>query len=345
MSSLAAHINVLKNKKDWHDLLENVGYYDFYHTYDYHHLSKSADETPILIKYEKEDKIIGLPLLLRKIFDTDYYDITSVYGYAGPIQKNIDNAFDNLDFRNQLQLFFKEQKVVSVFSRLNPLIQNQQEILDGLGEIKKLSQVVNIDLTLDPQIQRSLFSKTTKRYINKARKLCSIKSITSKEDISIFMKLYYENMDRVQARKSYYFDKDYFYSFINSTDFDTEILCAVHNETEEVISAAMMVKTNDIIQYHISGTLNDYLHLTPIRLLIDEMRIKGTDKKYRYFNLGGGLGSSEDSLFRFKSSFSKDYKDFKIWRYIVNKEVYKELSATYSNIEEDSDFFPRYRKE
>jgi len=66
----------------------------------------------------------------------------------------------------------------------------------------------------------------------------------------------------------------------------------------------MMVKTNNIIQYHISGTKNDHLNLSPIRLLIDEMRLRGTAENYRYFNLGGGLGNNEDELFRFKSSFS-----------------------------------------
>jgi len=105
----------------------------------------------------------------------------------------------------------------------------------------------------------------------------------------------------------------------------------------------MMIKTNNIIQYHISGTKNEYLYLTPIRLLIDEMRIKGTEEKYTYFNLGGGLGSTEDSLFNFKSSFSKDFKNFKIWKYIVNEQVYKQLSEQYSKPDSDDIFFPLYR--
>ena len=159
------------------------------------------------------------------------------------------------------------------------------------------------------------------------------------------MELYYENMDRVNAKKSYYFDKEYFFNFIKSSSFKTDVIFAVLNETTEIISAAMMVKTNNIIQYHISGTLNDYLHLTPIRLLIDNMRIQGTNEGYTYFNLGGGLGSQDDSLLRFKSSFSKDYRDFKVWKHICNQSKYEELVA--SNPEalkaQDNTFFPLYR--
>ncbi len=343
MSSQVLNIRIIDQKNEWQNLLDQVGYYDFYHTYDYHQLSKEGDEKPILIKYEEHGNIIGLPLLLRKIFDTNYYDVTSVYGYAGPVHNGINALFDNADFSNQLIAFFVENKVVSVFSRLNPFIQYQDSILEGLGDLVGLSKVVNIDLTNEIEVQRSFFSKTTKRYINKSRKLCTVRSGRSKEDISSFMQLYYENMDRVHAKKNYYFNEQYFNQFINSADFETDILFAIHNETNEIISAAMMVKTNDIIQYHISGTRNDYLYLTPIRLLIDQMRINGTSEKYKYFNLGGGLGSSEDSLFRFKSSFSKDFKDFKVWKYIVNPKVYRQLTEELSVSDDESGFFPIYR--
>ena len=107
----------------------------------------------------------------------------------------------------------------------------------------------------------------------------------------------------------------------------------------------MMVKTKNIIQYHISGTRNDYLNASPIRLLIDEMRLKGTKEGFRYFNLGGGLGNQEDELFRFKSSFSKDFKPFKVWKHIANESVYEKLVQKNNVKNIDSNFFPLYRLE
>ncbi len=343
MSLPVLHIEIIDEKKEWQDLLKKVQYYDFYHTYDYHQLSKSSSEKPILIKYEENGNIVGLPLMLRKVFDTEYFDATSVYGYAGPVHNDINAAFDNTDFANQLKNFFIENKIVSVFSRLNPFINYQEIIFKGLGNLVELGKVVNIDLTKDPDTQRAAFSKTTKRYINKARKLCSVRSFESKEDILTFIDLYYENMDRVNARDNYYFTQDYVDKFMNSNDFDADLLLAIHNESGDIISAAIMVKTNNIIQYHISGTRNDYLYLTPIRLLIDEMRLKGVAQNGKFFNLGGGLGGNEDSLFRFKSSFSKVFREFKVWKYIVDQQVYDTLADRFGKANDDTDFFPKYR--
>jgi len=334
---------IIKEKQQWQDVLKTVKTYDFYHTYDYHQLAKSKNDTPILITYREGDCIIGLPVLLREIYETGYYDITSVYGYTGPVMKNIDQNFINETFKKQLISFFTNNKIVSVFSRLHPFIAFQEKAINGLGEVLKLSKIVNIDLTKSLDEQKAVFSKTTKRYIKKTRKLCSVKIGGASSDINTFIDLYYENMDRVQAKKSYYFDKEYFEKFIGSEDFETDVLFAIHEETSEIISAAMMVKSNNIIQYHISGTRNNYLDLTPIRVLIDEMRIRGTQQGYKYFNLGGGLGSSEDSLFNFKASFSKDFKDFEIWKYIIDPEKYNQLVEQFSDKTKNENFFPLYR--
>ena len=69
-----------------------------------------------------------------------------------------------------------------------------------------------------------------------------------------------------------------------------------------------------------------------MRLLIAKLRILGTEQGYTYFNLGGGLGRQNDSLLRFKSSFSKDFRDFKVWTYFVNPFKYDELVQSNSCI-------------
>ncbi|GGD10129.1 GNAT family N-acetyltransferase [Hyunsoonleella pacifica] len=336
-------LRIISTKKEWKDAIKSVGHYDFYHTYDYHTLSKLEDETPLLIEYTEDNKKIYLPLIKRKIPNTEYFDATSVYGYAGPLQININSAFDNSIFVKKLNEFFEKEKIVSVFSRLNPFIDYQELILKGIGKIEELSNVVNIDLTKNVDEQRTTFSKTTKRYINKCRKTFDFRLSNSKEDILKFIDLYYENMDRVNAEDKYYFSKQYFFDFIKSDDYKTSVLLAIDKEREDIISAAMMVKTNNIIQYHISGTRNEYLNISPIRLLIDEMRLKGTEEGFKYFNLGGGLGNQEDELFRFKASFSKDFKPFKIWKHITNEKTYKELVTKNKTGDLDSSFFPLYR--
>jgi hypothetical protein len=85
------------------------------------------------------------------------------------------------------------------------------------------------------------------------------------------------------------------------------------------------------------------MDLNPIKLIIDKERIKATEEGFKFFNLGGGRGSEEDSLFKFKSSFAKNFKEFKIWKHVVNKDIYQMLTEKHLGTEVETDFFPAYR--
>lgn len=335
-------IEIIRSKTKWDAFLDQIDYYDFYHTYDYHELSIKPDEECILITYSEDETLIGLPFIVRQIPDCDYKDLTSVYGYAGPVSKNLTEHFDSLKFSNALNKCLKEQHIVSVFSRLNPFVDFQHQILDRIGNIEHVGQIVNIDLTLPIDIQRQKYQRRIKGQINKARRLCTVRKATSKEDILEFIKIYYENMDRVEARNSYYFEQDYFFKFLESDSLELDLLLATLNETGEIIAGVMFVKTNNIVQYHLSGSKEAHLDIAPVKLLIDEMRICATEEGgYDFFNLGGGYGSQNDSLLRFKLSFSKQLYDFCVWKYVVDQDQYDSLSNTKKT--EHPDYFPKYR--
>lgn len=339
-------IEVIKDKEQWRAQLALVKYSDFYHTYDYHQLSKNDDETPILLKYNNGKTSFLMPLLLRSIEDSDYKDVTSVYGYAGPLVINMDESFDKAHFQSELNTFFNKQSIVSVFSRLHPFIEHQEDILDGLGSATALGNVVYIDLSDTIENQRARFNRRLKTYLNKSRRSCTVIEGNVEEHLDAFIKLYHQNMERVDADDSYFFTDAYYRDILLSNDYKSELSLCVHNESQEIIGASMFMKKGDIVQYHLSGLSEDHFELNPIKLIIDEMRIKSTHEGYKYFNLGGGLGSNEDSLFRFKSSFSKDFKEFKIWKYIVNESAYKELvlQKLGDEIEDlEAGYFPAYR--
>jgi lipid II:glycine glycyltransferase (peptidoglycan interpeptide bridge formation enzyme) len=334
-------IKEITSKQEWDNVLSKVDTYDFYHTYDYHTISKLEDEKCVLLHFEKDNYLIAIPLIIRPIEGTDCFDITSVYGYSGPVSKNISYNFNNTQFITEFREYLFNKKIVSVFSRLNPFINHQKDILKNLGDCEDLSSVVFIDLTNDIEVQRQGYQRRIKSHINKSRRLCTIKKAQTQEEIEAFIDIYYENMNRVDAEDSYYFDKDYFFKFLKCNDFKTDLLLAIDNDTNQYISGVMFVKTNQIVQYHLSGTKTDFLNIMPVKMLIDEMRILATNKGYKYLNLGGGLGSKEDSLLRFKKSFSKELKTFSLWKYIVNVDAYNKLSS--KNEVTNTNYFPAYR--
>jgi lipid II:glycine glycyltransferase (peptidoglycan interpeptide bridge formation enzyme) len=334
-----SEIKEITSKTEWAKALGQVDNYDFYHTYDYHNISCGENETPLLLSYETKGITILLPLVLRSIPNTNYFDFTSVYGYAGPLSNTVDLEVEEKEkFQEVFYDYLIEKKIVSVFSRLHPYIE-QKQILDGLGEIIELGNVVNIDVTLPLEESRRAYSKSNKNQINKLRRQCEVLMAETKEDILEFVDIYYENMKRLNAADHYYFNKSYFLKFMEISDFQTDILLVRDKETQKYIAGSMFVKTKDIVQFHLSGTRTDYLRLKPSKLFLDEMRVQAHNQGYKIFNLGGGLGGEKDSLFEFKASFSKDFRTFKIWKYVVNEELYNELSKDKNN----TDYFPKYR--
>tara|TARA_R110002072_G_scaffold93780_3_gene207814 strand:+ start:1178 stop:2242 length:1065 start_codon:yes stop_codon:yes gene_type:complete len=347
-------IEILTKKNEWDEFLKSVNDYDFYHTYDYHQISKSESDDAVLIKYTNsrydKDIFIGLPLLIRKIEGTEYYDAISVYGYSGPIGSKTPLNFSTSNYEKTLLDFFNKEKIISVFMRLNPYLKFQNIFFSNLGEssnfgeLSYLGKIVNINLSLPLEDQRRNYQRRLKTHINKANRLLTLKVAETKEDFQQFKVLYYENMKRIKAKDHYFFCDDYFEKFNISKDFKTEVLLAIDNETEKVVAGCMFIKTNTMIQYHLSGSDEKFLHLNGTKFLIDQMRLKATEEGYRNFNLGGGLGANEnDSLFRFKSSFSDEYHPFFVWKLITNQKIYKEICKKNNINYKSSTFFPLYR--
>ncbi|MCM4164767.1 MULTISPECIES: peptidoglycan bridge formation glycyltransferase FemA/FemB family protein [unclassified Arenibacter] len=342
-------IEIIRNKNQWDATLKMVDIYDFYHTYDYHQISKKEDEQAVLVKYSEKDTIIAIPLLLREITGTQFHDFTSVYGYAGPLTKNIDNTFVNAHFLKEFKEYLLDNHIISVFSRLNPFIPNQEICLRNFGEISTMSHIVNIDVTRNLEEQKQAYYKRLKTHINKARRKCYVRMAESKEDVLAYIELYYANMKRVNAKKEYFFDHNYFFQLLDSKDFNARIFLAIEKETNGIIAGAMFIETNKIVQYHLSGSDLEHLNLFPIKLLIDEMRIIAGRENCKFLNLGGGVGSKEDSLFHFKSSFSQDFKNFTIWKCVSDIEKYEALIVEKMKpncgnfVKGCSHFFPCYR--
>ena len=68
----------------------------------------------------------------------------------------------------------------------------------------------------------------------------------------------------------------------------------------------------------------------------------GCENGYKTFYLGGGVGSGEDSLFKFKRAFYKGkLNHFYIGKKIYNQRKYDELVTMREP--EESNYFPKYR--
>lgn len=330
-------------KEEWKNYVRNSLQHDFYHTWYYHSLDTTG--LPLLFVYEEGENYIAFPLIRRSISATPYGDLTSVYGYTGPIS---NQRFESLGhvflerFRESFLAFLKEEQFVSVFSRLHPFF-DQHLSIEAMGGIHANGKTIAIDLRIPLEEQRQKYHKRLREKIRQLkRKGYTLREGNSLEDIRTFAAIYTENMKRIGASDYYLFTPSYFSDLHQSDEFNSKLLLIeIDGKT---VCGAFIVCTNDIIQAHLLGTLSSHLSDSPAKLLTDEITIIGREMGAKYFHLGGGLNFKQDSLFEWKACFSDLILDFSSWRYIADPVVYDSLLEDLQlDKSSDIDFFPLYR--
>ena len=338
-----------KNAVEWMQTLDRCAPYDFYHLPEYHVVAEENGEgTGCLFVFEEGAYTIALPLLLRDI-EANCKDATSVYGYAGPVGSHTaipDAVIGN--FQSALTRQLRDLDVVTVFSRLHPLLA-QRKLLAGLGQFQ-LSSTVSIDLTLDPAVQHAKFRRDHKAGIKKLRSL----GLTVVDDVEghyldDFIRIYLETMQRVDARDWYFFSPTYFHRLWETLGPRVHLFVCLQNG--RALCAGLFIVCHGIIQYHLSGTLNEALKLAPMKLLVDEVRLWGTSQGQRALHLGGGTTADPaDSLLHYKMGFSDTAHEFATWRWILSQEVHDRLCEAKAEGNQrqglriaDANFFPEYR--
>src|SRR5690606_22774238 len=155
------------------------------------------------------------------------------------------------------------ENIVSAFSKLNPFIREQNAILDNLGEIETIGELVYFDQQMDDETQRSHFNRNTRQNLRKLRQVSSVIEGRSSQDIETFIQIYHATMDRLNAKKVFYFGHEYFKELMDSKLVDCKILFAVHNDTKDVIAAAFLTRSQEICQLELMGTNAEYFNLGP----------------------------------------------------------------------------------
>ncbi|PST83244.1 GNAT family N-acetyltransferase [Pedobacter yulinensis] len=334
----------LADQAGWNGYISRAHSHDFYHTQDYHCLEASGES--LLFVFEENAIFIAIPVVKRKIPGTDRFDLSSVYGYTGPVC-NLPFAELSGDFIHRFRLafmqFFEEERVVSVFLRLHPFF-DQLNLFEPLGGLFDNGQVVAIDLQLPLEAQRSQYQTQVKSKIKQLQKRgFTVKEARGPEAISTFHQIYTENMVRVNAASHYLFSKAYFFALLNSTQFTAKLLF-VYNEAGDSVCGTVITFASGIMQAHLIGTANAYLADSPAKLMVDEASILGRQLGMKYYNLGGGFGFREDNLFGWKASFSHTRFPYTTWRFIADRQQYAAAVAKkMSGTDETVDFFPLYR--
>jgi lipid II:glycine glycyltransferase (peptidoglycan interpeptide bridge formation enzyme) len=206
----------------------------------------------------------------------------------------------------------------------------------------QLGKTITLDLGSPEEIWNNLTSKN-RNVIRKAQKSgIRIYHGQFPEIYDIFRTLYDSTMDRDHADEYYYFTKDFYSSVLIDLPLNAQIFYADLNG--KVVAAAIMLLANKKINYHLSGMLRDYSSMAPSNLLLYTVALWGNANGYQTLFLGGGVGSQEDNLFKFKKAF---YRGDYLNSYFIGKKIYSiDSYDKLVNLRSDyirNDFFPEYR--
>lgn len=308
------------------------------------------DGTSRIFECNTENGKVSNLFILReipeKIEGVQYYDIVSPYGYGGPVIMDCrdgDKALLLECYERQFEQYCKENNIVSEFVRFHPIVGNGVDF-QRIYNSECIRQTVGTNLRDFDNPEQEEFSKSCRKRIRKAlRHGITYRVTKSPEDLHSFKGIYYATMKRNEAKDYYYFSDTYFEQCLRS--FREHILLVEAVYEDKVIAAGFYFVWDKIIHIHLSGTLSEYLYLSPEYILQYAVTLWGKENGYELIHHGGGRSNAlDDSLYTFKKQFGeKTSFDFYVGRKVWNQEVYDELCRL-KHVAKDGEYFPAYRE-
>lgn len=336
----------LSETEHWDKCIKSFAEWDVYYLSGYvkaFHIH--GDGVPYLLYYEDNGLRAIYVFMRRETALYGVYDSVTPYGYGGVLFEG-DTSEENLKaFWKAYVAKMHEENIVDNFVRYHPVLKNAVP-MKALSSVIDLGKTIAFDLASPEVIWENIISKN-RNMIRKAEK--NGIEIHHGKDLMLFpdfKRIYNATMDKDNAEPYYYFGDAFYESIHNDLNDNYEMFYAVLDG--QIIAMSIIIFANKQMHYHLSGSMIEYRNLAPSNLLLYKAALWGCEHGYKTFHLGGGVGSGEDNLYKFKAAFNKksDYQ-FSIGKQIFDQDKYNELvkmrRESDSGFDETSRFFPLYR--
>ena len=339
-------IYCIKESFLWDETVKTFERYDVYYLSSYvKAFCIHGDGEPELLFYEADGLRAIYVYMKRKTIMNGVYDSITPYGYGGVLLEGDTNINKLQEFWDVYIKKMRELNIVDNFVRYHPVLGNAL-LMKEITDVIDLGKTIVIDLSSPEVIWENIVSKN-RNMIRKAEK----KGVTiyHAHDYALFddfIRIYNATMDKDNAEEYYYFKEEFYKSIHEDLQGHYEMFYAVYEE--HIIAMSIILFANQQMHYHLSGSMMEYRNLAPTNLLLYNAALWGCEQGYKTFHLGGGVGSGEDNLYKFKASFNRksDYQ-FSIGKQIFNQEIYNELVKERASqdikFDRESSFFPLYR--
>ncbi len=336
----------IQERLEWDNIVKSFPDYDVYYLSGYvkaFHIH--GDGEPFLLYYEGQGLRAIYVYMKRPTAIEGEYDSVTPYGYGGVLFEG-DTSEANLKafWKAYLDEMAKEH-IVDNFVRYHPVLKNAVP-MKPISNVIDLGKTIAMDLSSPELIWENIHSKN-RNMIRKAEKNgIVIEHGQGMELFDKFIEIYNATMDKDHAEEYYYFKSPFYESIHNDLCDNYEMFYA--KLEDKIIAMSIMIFANGRMNYHLSGSDIEYRNLAPSNLLLYKAALWGCEQGFRTFHLGGGVGSGEDNLYKFKAAFNKnsDYQ-FSIGKQIFDQAKYEELvkirRESDLGFDGTSSYFPVYR--
>ena len=336
----------MSQAKEWDELVRSFANYDVYYLSGYVKAFQIHGDGEPQLFYYNVNGLRGIYVYMKRNTAIEgIYDSITPYGYGGFLLEGNDSSENMNALWNAHVDKMKSENIVDNFVRYHPVLANAVP-MKTCSDVIDLGKTVSMDLTSEEVIWKNIHSKN-RNMIRKAEKNgIVIKHGQGLELFDDFIKIYNATMDKDNAEPYYYFKPEFYKSIHEDLKDNYEMFWAEYDG--KIIAMSIMIFANGRLNYHLSGSDLQYRNLAPSNLLLYKAAMWGMEKGMKTFHLGGGVGSGEDNLYKFKIAFNR-FSDcqFSIAKHIFDNEKYDELVAERASrdagFDKQSKFFPLYR--
>lgn len=338
----------VEQKEKWNGIVRSFGHYEVFYLNEYvEAFQELRNDKGLLLWYEnngtramnvvfKRD-VAGVKQLAGKIEPEQYFDLQTPYGYGGMLIEGNGTA----EVWKAYEQVCREQNIVCEFVRFS-LFSNGAAYYNGTAEARTHNIVRNLEIPMEEIFAD--FEYKVRKNLKKAQRN-GLEAILDQHGTYFedFLRIYYDTMDRNQAKEEYYFPRSFFEKFLNMKENAAWFYI---RKEEQIISAELVIYNENNCYSFLGGTVPEFFEFRPNELLKVEIMKWAQEKKIKNFVLGGGYGG-DDGIFRYKKSFAPNgVMDFYIGTKIWNKEIYDRLTALRTedgSLDADTKYFPKYR--
>jgi hypothetical protein len=322
----------------WDELLEELGCADAYLLHEYLESARVLEGgRPVLLQLAEKGGNVLFPLLVRELPSGGGFDVTTPYGYGGPV--GVGPAPPTRRFWELYDGWCRANGIVTTFIRFHPLFANQRDGGPGV-RVEPMGRTIGWRLQ-ETELFERMHSAHRRAVRRASRAGVSVSVREAPDDLAPFARLYHVTMRRVEAADFYLFGQEYWDAL---APLGSRLVLFEAGEGAEALASALCFATPPWLHYHLGATSERGRAVGASNLLFFEVASWARERGFERFHLGGGVGAREDSLFTFKRRFDpdSDLLEFAVGKAVHDADAYRALTGRAAD---DLDgFFPAYRE-